>query len=526
MRLPSRLLGVLATICALALALASPGGALASGRQETILQDDSQLLYAQPYQVVQSLATLRAMGVDRVRVSVVWSLLAPDPLSSTRPNFNATDPGAYPAGSWFRYDLIDRVAHRDGLGVYFEPTAPAPYWATPPLKINQGYRWSHDPNAELYGQFVQAVATRYRGNYVPNGKSSALPRVSYWGIWNEPNIGGWMTPQWRTVHGRKVQASPAIYRRMTNAAWSAFVRTGHRHDTILIGETAAYGSGHKGYGASTDPLTFVRTFYCLSSSFRPLRGRGATAVGCPRSGNRRAFVRANPALFNAAGWAHHPYDFVHPPSFRRPDPDSSTLSGLFRIERALDRSFRAYHRGGGIPIYITEWGIQSRGPNPFVKFSQAQQAKYINEGEYMAWRIRRVRAFAQFLLVDDAPNASHPPGSRAYWSTFDSGLLFYPNGQAKLAYYAFELPIWVPKPRHGRHVYVWAQIRPTSAPRIGSLQFEAKGSRTWKQVAVVRATGAEGYLTTHVPLHSAGGLRLGWTGPGGTVSYGRTAQIR
>ncbi len=26
----------------------------------------------------------------------------------------------------------------------------------------------------------------------------------------------------------------------------------------MIGETAAYGAGHKGYGASMDPLTFVR----------------------------------------------------------------------------------------------------------------------------------------------------------------------------------------------------------------------------------------------------------------------------
>lgn len=112
----------------------------------------------------------------------------------------------------------------------------------------------------------------------------------------------------------------------------------------MIGETAAYGAGHKGYGASMDPLTFVPAFYCENGAYRPLTGTAATQIGCPKSGSRGAFVRAHPALFNAAGWAHHPYDFVHPPTYKRSDSDSATLSGLSRIETSLDRSARAYHQ--------------------------------------------------------------------------------------------------------------------------------------------------------------------------------------
>ena len=37
---------MLVAICVLALALAAPGGALANGRQEMILQDDQQLIYS------------------------------------------------------------------------------------------------------------------------------------------------------------------------------------------------------------------------------------------------------------------------------------------------------------------------------------------------------------------------------------------------------------------------------------------------------------------------------------------------
>jgi len=522
----TRLPWVLAII--VALALAAPAGALASHRQEMILQDDAQLIYSSPAHVSQTLQTLKAMGVDRVRVSVVWSLLAPQPNSSKQPKFNATNPAAYPAGSWFRYDFLDRVANQVGIKVYFQPTAPAPTWATPPRGLPQGYRWSHDPNAKDYGQFVQAIATRYSGQYrAPDvsGKVTALPRVNYWGIWNEPNIGGWMTPQWNTVGGKLVEASPAIYRAMVNAAWTALVKTGHRSDTILIGETAAYGANHKGYGASMDPLIFVRAFYCVGADYKPLKGSAATQIGCPKSGSPGAFARANPALFDATGWAHHPYDFDNAPNVHRADPNSATLSNLARIETALDRSQRAYHKPAGKPIYITEWGVQSKAPSPFVKFTQAQQAEYLNEGEYMAWTNSRVPAFGQFLLVDAAPNPLETFGSKAYWATFQSGLLFYPSDQPKPAYNAFELPIWLPDPQHSSSVYVWAQIRPTNAPRIATLQFKASGSSNWTTVAQLRSTNAEGFVTTHVSLPSAGGLRLSWIGPGNVGLDGRTAQV-
>jgi hypothetical protein len=513
---------VLAAICVLAIALASPGSALASNRQEMILQDDAQLIYSDQAHVSEVLKGLTAIGVDRVRVSVVWQLVAPHASSSKRPKFNATNPAAYPNGVWARWDYLDRIAHQVGIQVYFQPTAPAPNWATTPLPIPQGYRWSHDPNAQDYGQFVQAVATRYSGHYKVNG--SALPRVSYWGLWNEPNIGGWMTPQWTKLkNGQFVQASPAIYRGMVDAAWSALVKTGHRDDTILIGETAAYGATHDGFAASMDPLVFMRALYCEGSNYQPLRGNAATEIDCPASGNRAAFVRANPALFEATGWAHHPYDFTNPPNFHRTDPNSATLSNLNRIETALDRSHRAYSQRTGTPIYITEWGVQSRKPDPFLPFSQAQQAEFLNEGEYMAWKDPQVASFAQFLLVDNAPNTQDTKGSQAYWSTFQTGLLTYPYDQPKPAYYAFVLPIWLPNPQHGPHVYVWAQIRPKSS-QVGYLQFEAQATSDWTIVAEVSSTNPEGFITTHVSLPSAGSLRLAWGGPDG-VMFSRTVQV-
>ncbi|MDQ6842325.1 MAG: hypothetical protein M3025_07890, partial [Actinomycetota bacterium] len=65
---------MIAVIAAMA-ALLTPSQALASHSQEMILQDDQALVYSSPGQVISTLKNLKRLGVDRVRVSVVWSLI-------------------------------------------------------------------------------------------------------------------------------------------------------------------------------------------------------------------------------------------------------------------------------------------------------------------------------------------------------------------------------------------------------------------------------------------------------------------
>ena len=110
-----------------------------------------------------------------------------------------------------------------------------------------------------------------------------------------------------------------MYRPIVDAGWKALHATGHGHDTILIGEFAARGNGfrspHPGqpqglpgnYG-QTKPLEFLRTLYCLDSSYRQLRGSAARAHGCPTNaaGSRR-FRAQHPGLFSASGVGDHPY---------------------------------------------------------------------------------------------------------------------------------------------------------------------------------------------------------------------------
>src|SRR5438094_471595 len=85
--------------------------AVARADTETVLQDDAHLLYRTDAEVRSAMADVRALGVDRVRLTASWSLLAPSPDSAQRPDFDATDPGAYPAANWLYLDRAVRLAH-------------------------------------------------------------------------------------------------------------------------------------------------------------------------------------------------------------------------------------------------------------------------------------------------------------------------------------------------------------------------------------------------------------------------------
>src|SRR3954471_6790960 len=96
-------MGVLA--CSLAaLLLAGSGGS--SRHLETALQDDALLLHRPPIIVRQTMRTIAALGVDRVRLTAGWSAIAPAPRAARRPGapFAPPDPSTYPHGAWERLD--------------------------------------------------------------------------------------------------------------------------------------------------------------------------------------------------------------------------------------------------------------------------------------------------------------------------------------------------------------------------------------------------------------------------------------
>ena len=524
-----------ALVVVLVVVILAPSSGKAGRSVESIFQDDEYLLYSPPGTVARTLDRLRALGVDRVRLTILWSAIAPAATSPSRPGgFEATDPASYPAAAWARYDRVVELAAARGIGVAFTVTAPGPLWAmarpAPNAKAADQYR----PSPRDFGAFVLALGRRYSGSYKPaSGRGPSrrpLPRVSYWTIWNEPNQPGWLQPQWRAVAGRRVLNSPRLYRLYVDQAFAALTRTGHgpATDTILIGELAPEGSERNRDADPVPPMPFVRALYCVDASYRPLRGALAGLLHCPQSGTPRAFVAAHPGLFAATGFAHHPYSFFLAPAAQTSDQNFVPLSDLSRLEAGLDRIFATYSINRRLPIYLTEYGYETNPPDPYRGVRPDRQAAYLDQAQYMAWRDPRVRAFAQFLLYDSVPDPAQRRGSVGYWSTFQTGLL-YLRGAPKPSLAAYRLPIFIPDPvaKRGASMLVWGMLRaaPNGTHQRATIEYRPPRG-AYRELQTLSTGGPSGFLTAQVKPPGSGLIRLAWKSPSGAVLRSRSVAVQ
>ena len=536
---------VTAAVLATAAAAVFAVPAAASPDQESIVMDDAQLVYATPEQLDATLGELKALGFDRVRVSLYWFLVAPLPAQKERPTFNAASPAGYPAENWDRYDRIVSLTQKHGLKLLFTITGAAPLWATG-SPARKDIEATYEPKGAEFRDFVNAVGTRYSGTYrdevappppscgllgctqQPPGQGEVLPRVDTWSIWNEPNHPGWLTPQWlpdpRSATLPLLPASARIYRELVDAGYAGLEASGHGGDTILLAETAPRGLNDRGLTRAIRPLEFIRELYCLDRSFRPFQGETAQVRGCP--GTRDAFVNAHPVLFRATGWAHHPYALEQGPTDSDPRRDNVVLADIGRLTRTLDRIFAVHNQGRQLPIWLTEYGYQTDPPDPTIGVSWSRQAAYLNEADYLAYRNGRIASTAQFLLVDDAPLRDFPPSDPRYWGSFQSGLRTA-GGRLKSAYSAYQRPIHVTpaRTRRGRKVRVFGQLRTATAgePLTAELQFRGLrggGYRTVKRLANVTPNGS---VLAGVRARRSGYYRLVWRTGGGTL---KTRRVR
>jgi hypothetical protein len=479
-----------------------------------------------------TLNQLHSLGVDRVHVYMSWAGIAPDPTASKRPSFDATDPAAYPASGWAAYDKIVRGIAARHMDIDLALAGAPPIWAEDASgskyerKVND-----FKPNAADYGQWVRAVATRYSGNYTPPGARSPLPRVNFWSVWNEPNLGTFLAPE--TVSGKSsVEVAPRLYRGLVNAAWSALHATGHGSDTILIGELAPAGSNFPGarkgeYGVfgNMPPLRFLRALYCVDANYKQLRAAAATQRGCPATASASAkFAAQNPALFNASGVADHPYPQGLPPNQGSPgEPDYAELSEIPKLERVLDQLNHLYGSSTQFPIWATEFGYVTDPPNTAGGAIPVKTAAmYLNWAEYLTWQNPRIKSYDQYL-VNDPPT---PNG-------FTSGLKTY-KGKPKVTMAAYRMPLYLPvsSTAKGHPLVVWGEVRPapdaaakTHQPQYVQIQFRSGSAGAFKTVKRVKLTNPHGFFEVHQSFADTGQVRLSWTAPGGPASFSRIAPV-
>jgi hypothetical protein len=450
---------------ALALALAAwPAAAFASHSQLVSFEAPPELLQSGDAVRVATLNELRSLGVTALRMTIWWQSVAPSPDARRRPAFDASDPGAY---AWGAFGQLADAAHARGLKLLIAASGPVPRWASA-----GGRDHLTNPSAADYLQFMTAVARRF---------GSAATAIS---VWNEPNLVKFLAPQFG-AHGSLV--SPGLYRSLFFAGVNG-LRAGGYRGPVLAGEMEPVGNS-----IAIAPMRFLRGVLCLDGSYRPVRR-------CSE--------------LPADGWSVHPYMRPAPPTTAPPGPDDVTIGGLERLVAGLDRAALAGMVRPRLPVYATEFGVQSY-PNRVAGVPLALQSDYRSIAEYLAWSNPRVVSFSQYLLTDPGP----VPGPASSRYVFQMGLYLHAGHVAKPAYRSFELPLVARRGPGG--VSLWGLVRPDrAAGRSGAVSIQYRDSArsgTWKLAAVVRY-GPSAYWSARFAYRAGRTWRVAWSDPPGAVT--------
>jgi hypothetical protein len=492
-------------------ALALPASAPAAPYMVSVMQDDNQLAYGTPSQRRAALDRMKGLGVEAIRVTVLWRAIAPDPTARKKPRgFNGADPGDYPRHHWDKYDDLVLAAQQRGIIVYFNPTGSGPRWAHATTREAAAQR-SFRPSPEEFRKFTIAVGRRYSGRYRDeNNGRGALPRVEWWAIWNEPNQPGWLTPQGEKKKGvGMVPMSPHVYRDLLVAGAKGLRQSGHGDDLVLIGELAPLGfEKPQGTRPAIRPGLFLRELFCVNRRYRPYSGRQARARGCEDVDSLNILLE-----FPRIGFAHHPYTKKLSPQKRDKGRDAMTMANINTLPKALDKiAARTGLIPAEMPVFLTEYGYETSPPDPFSGVSPALQAEYINEGDYIAWRHPRIFSNAQFQLFDVPPRDDFPRDSQSYWFTYQSGLYTaQPNAQPKIAATAYAFPLVVRQ--RGANARIWGQVRftPNGATQLVTLQVKQRGSNTWTRSGdVIEVTHNQGFFEVTRPSPPGATWRAVW----------------
>lgn len=321
----------------------------------------------------QNLQAAAAAGASVIHTTADWSKIAP-----TRPKdpANGNDP-AYKLGD------LDELVYQSGLyglRVMIDITG-TPRWANGGLSPNHMPRRLSDLTT-----FARMLATRYDGQ---TGHGS----VSLWAVWNEPNLGLFLEPQFVVHrHGKKTTftiVGPANYAKLYRAAYAG-IHAGNPYAQVAIGETSARGRDKPlgGVSDSVAPATFAR----LLAQQRGLK---------------------------FAAWAHHPYPTtptMHP--LQKVRYPNVSLASLPKFESDLKRWF---HRA--VPIWITEYGHETKPEQPR-GIAPSTQAAYARQALTVAKNDPNVQMFIWFTFRDSSGNP---------WK---SGIEL-PSGAPKPSYFSF-----------------------------------------------------------------------------------------
>jgi hypothetical protein len=408
-------------IAMLVAAVAAPAAG-ASTRQQLVMQDDAQLRHAP----AATAAEFASYGTDIVKINLYWDEVAPK--GRAKPSgFDAANPGYY---GWGSYDAAVQAVIAQGMRPYLSLGGHAPDWATG----RGGRKGTRRPNAKEFRLFAQAAGLRF-------------PQVDIWSIWNEPNLASWLSPQ----RSKGTPLSPSLYRGLYLAGYKGLKAAGHEGDTLLLGELMPRGGTAKD---KVPPLEFLRELACLDRNYRQYRGAAARKRNCRKVGR-----------FPTSGLAYHPYTPPDGPgvSERR---DDAAIGQLSRVRATLDALARRGKLPRRLPIWITEFGYQTKPPDPVFGVRLKRAAAFMDFSEWTAFRNPRVATYSQYTLYDDPPGAG---SGWQRWGTWQAGLYFRDGRKKPQVHAAFQLPLRV-RVLSSNRVEIWGGRRAAG----GTAQIESK----------------------------------------------------
>jgi hypothetical protein len=340
-----------------------------------------------------------------------------------------------------RYNLMWDVVAAKRPAAGSDPADPAYDWSAPDtvlnalhdakipvlLTVNGTPAWANDGQAPSFAPVSASTFTAF--------VTAAAHRYSWvkkWTIWNEPNQPRWLRPD-----------TPRLYvTRLLNPAYAAL------HRAIPGVQVGAGGTAPRAAGGLS-PIAWLKGLHDAHARFD--------------------------------AYAHNPY-----PLSPQETPFTGacghcttvTMASMSRLIDELDRYF------GKKPIWLTEYGYQTRPPDSLFGVSWADQALYESEAALRAYELPQVTVLIHYLYRDE-------PDLPAWQSGFQTD-----SGKIKPGFDAFRLPLAQLR-SNGGSVTLWGQVRAGAGKRPYVLQ-ELSGG--WKPLGGTRSTSPTGFFQITVKV--------------------------
>ncbi|HST25500.1 MAG TPA: cellulase family glycosylhydrolase [Gaiellaceae bacterium] len=429
------------------LALAAPAVATSADRMLVGFQDDPSFRWLDTRD--DNLTSAAQTGASIVRTTVYWNRIAP-----TRPTS-----GANPFDPAYQFqDLDDFVRSAAIRGMTVEMAI----WGTPGwANANKGPNYVPTKLSD-FQNFVHALAARYSGRY------PGYPFVGYFSIWNEPNLGQFLSPVYNL---RGKPQSPSIYAGLARAGYAG-IKAGNSKALVAIGETSPRGR------------------------LGPTKQTGIQQTIAP--GLFAQLVSESKPRVRFDAWAHHPYSDLGASPTQKVRFPNVDLVQIPTFDTDLDKWFKRHNT----PIWITEYGFQTKPGQP-KGVTLATQASYLKQSLAIVRKYPNVQMFVWFIFRDEPVSLWHSglmtetAGKKPSFAAFTSAARPFnvrdPVVTMKVGASnpTVRLPVWELLARDGAGAVVGTTI---------SVTYRGK---TLSVVQPQTTIGIDGYVTYKIPLVKA-----------------------